>query len=349
VVRTWLYGTVAAAALLLAGAASAAQTAQAAQTAHAAQSASTAQLGPASQNGAAHAAAAQAESTYDSLVTLYGWDDNSPPGCAIAYPQIHSCAGGVGTYSNPITFATDESEFAPGTIIYYAPLERYFIMEDDCTACDEDWTGRGPDGGPGYYHIDLWAGGAAGDNANALFSCEDSWTSAGQVPVIVDPPSNEPVANSGQGGSIFNASTSTCYSASGGGGGTGTGGGTSGPITGYQGLCLDDRSASTAPLNPVQVYTCNGTDAQQWTYSNDTLSTLGNCLDIEYGGTANGTTVDLYACNGTGAQTWEHQSDGAYLNPQSGKCLDDTGFGGSGTQAQIWSCTGSSNQSWSLP
>jgi hypothetical protein len=102
-------------------------------------------------------------------------------------------------------------------------------------------------------------------------------------------------------------------------------------------------------LNPVQVYTCNGTDAQQWTYSSDTLSALGNCLDIDGGGTANGTTVDLYPCNGTGAQVWEHQSDGAYLNPQSGKCLDDTGYGGSGTQVQIWSCTGNANQSWSLP
>ena len=28
-----------------------------------------------------------------------------------------------------------------------------------------------------------------------------------------------------------------------------------GPIVGYEGLCLDDRAASTAPLNPVQVYT----------------------------------------------------------------------------------------------
>jgi hypothetical protein len=339
VVKTWRYGTVAVAGLLLAGSAS---------VAHAAQPASTARLAAASQNTATHAAAAPAASTDDTLVTLYGWDDNSPPGCAIAYPQIHSCAGGVGTYSNPTTFATDENEFAPGTIIYYAPLERYFIMEDDCTACDEDWTGQGPDGGPGYRHIDLWAGGAAGDNASALFACEDSWTSNGQVPVIVDPPSNEPVANNGQGGSIFNSSNSTCYSASGGGGGTGTGG-SAGPVTGYEGLCLDDRSASTAPLNPVQVYTCNGTNAQQWTYSNNTLSVLGNCLDIKSGGTANGTTVDIYSCNGTGAQVWEHQSDGAYLNPQSGKCLDDTGYGGSGTQVQIWSCTGSANQSWSLP
>jgi hypothetical protein len=73
------------------------------------------------------------------------------------------------------------------------------------------------------------------------------------------------------------------------------------------------------------------------------------CLDVNGAGTANGTTVDLYTCNGTGAQTWVPQSDGALLNPNSGKCLDDTGYGGSGTQAQIWSCTGNSNQKWSLP
>jgi Ricin-type beta-trefoil lectin domain/Glycosyl hydrolases family 18 len=132
----------------------------------------------------------------------------------------------------------------------------------------------------------------------------------------------------------------------GGGGGTGH----TGQITGYEGLCLDDRSASTANFNPIQVYTCNGTGAQQWTVeSNDTLEVLGKCLDVDAAGTTNGTTVDLYTCNGTGAQTWEPQSDGALLNPESGKCLDDTGYGGSGTQAQIWSCTGNANQDWTLP
>jgi chitinase len=138
---------------------------------------------------------------------------------------------------------------------------------------------------------------------------------------------------------------------------TGAGGGNppptsgSGPVTlAYNGLCLDDRGASTANFNPVQVYTCNGTDAQQWTLtSSDQLMALGMCLDVNSAGTANGTTVDLYDCNGTGAQVWEHQSDGAYVNPNSGKCLDDTGWGGSGTQSQIWACTGNSNQSWSLP
>jgi chitinase len=125
----------------------------------------------------------------------------------------------------------------------------------------------------------------------------------------------------------------------------------SGPITlAFNGLCLDDRGASTTNFNPVQVYTCNGTNAQQWTLtSSNQLMALGKCLDVAGAGTANGTTVDLYDCNGTGAQVWVHQSNGAYVNPNSGKCLDDTGWGGSGTQSQIWACSGNSNQSWSLP
>ena len=123
-----------------------------------------------------------------------------------------------------------------------------------------------------------------------------------------------------------------------------------GSITGYEGLCLDDRSASTALYNPIQVYTCNGTAAQQWTVgSNSTLQVFGMCLDVDAAGTADGTLVDLYTCNGTAAQVWQPQSDGALLNPNSGKCLDDTGWGGSGTQVQIWDCAGSANQSWTLP
>jgi chitinase len=137
-------------------------------------------------------------------------------------------------------------------------------------------------------------------------------------------------------------------------GGTVSGGGGSttpaGAITGYQGLCLDDRAASTANFNPVQVYTCNGSGAQQWTVgSGGTLQVLGKCLDVDAAGTANGTAVDLYTCNGTGAQVWEPQSDGELLNPASGKCLDDTGYGTSGTQVQIWSCAGTANQTWKLP
>jgi len=133
-------------------------------------------------------------------------------------------------------------------------------------------------------------------------------------------------------------------------GSSGGGTGASGPITGYEGLCLDDRGASTADFNPVQVYTCNGTDAQDWTVeSNGTLQVLGGCLDVDGAGTTNGTTVDYYPCNGTGAQDWVHESNGELVNTNSGKCLDDTGYGGSGTQVQIWTCDDTSNQQWNLP
>jgi beta-glucosidase len=147
-------------------------------------------------------------------------------------------------------------------------------------------------------------------------------------------------------GSAAQVWTPEAGTTSGGGGGTGTG-----AITGYEGLCLDVAAANNANGTKIDVYTCNGTNAQQWTVeSNSTIQALGSCLDVTGGGTANGTLVDLYACNGTAAQVWQAGANGSLVNPQSGKCLDDTGFSTTpGTQVQIWSCTGSANQSWTLP
>jgi beta-glucosidase len=120
------------------------------------------------------------------------------------------------------------------------------------------------------------------------------------------------------------------------------------PLVGYEGLCLDVASDNNTDGTKVDVYTCNGTDGQQWTIEpNGTIQADGKCLDVVGGGTANGTLVDLYTCNGTGAQDWVPQADGALLNPQSDACLDDTGYSTTpGTQVQIWSCSGNSNQQW---
>jgi Ricin-type beta-trefoil lectin domain/Glycosyl hydrolases family 16 len=160
-----------------------------------------------------------------------------------------------------------------------------------------------------------------------------------------------PTSSTASGGTMsvaYVAAYSTSGSSGGGGGGSGNG---TGQITGYDGLCVDVRGANTANFTPVQVYTCNGTSAQQWTVvqAGSTLQALGKCMDINGGGTADGTTVDLYDCNDTAAQVFIPQSNGALYNPQSGKCLDDTGYGGSGTQLQIWDCTGNANQQWNLP
>ncbi|WP_307795312.1 ricin-type beta-trefoil lectin domain protein [Actinacidiphila acididurans] len=135
--------------------------------------------------------------------------------------------------------------------------------------------------------------------------------------------------------------------------GSSSGGSGTGPIVSgvSASLCLDDRSSSTADYNPVQIWGCNGTNAQQWTIgAGNTLQVLGKCLDVYAAGTADATQVDLYTCNGTGAQVWVPQSNGSLLNPNSGKCLDDPNSStNAGTQVQIWDCNGTNAQRWSLP
>jgi glucosylceramidase len=124
-----------------------------------------------------------------------------------------------------------------------------------------------------------------------------------------------------------------------------------GQIGGNAGLCADVAGGNATDGTAADLYTCNGTSAQQWTVNPDgTIEAMSKCLDVAGGGTANGTAVDLYTCNGSGAQGWQPQSGGALFNPQSGKCLDDTGGSATtGTHLQIWSCTGAANQQWTLP
>jgi chitinase len=138
---------------------------------------------------------------------------------------------------------------------------------------------------------------------------------------------------------IFNAIT----------GGTTSPPASGGTITGYGGKCVDVAGASSANNTTIDLYTCNGTNAQQWTSTGGTLRALGKCMDVASAGTANGSKVQLYDCNGTGAQQWTHTSSNQLQNPASGKCLDATGpSSADGTPLQIWTCASSANQSWTL-
>jgi chitinase len=147
--------------------------------------------------------------------------------------------------------------------------------------------------------------------------------------------------------SIFNQITGGTTGGGGGGGGGGTG---TGQITGYGGKCVDVNAASNVNGTAIQLYDCNGTSAQSWTHSGNTLQALGKCMDVTSAGTANGTKVQLWDCNGTAAQSWTVGASGSLVNTGSGKCLDATGpSSANGTRLQIWTCGGSANQSWTLP
>ncbi|MFG1638851.1 ricin-type beta-trefoil lectin domain protein [Amycolatopsis sp. NPDC049252] len=124
-----------------------------------------------------------------------------------------------------------------------------------------------------------------------------------------------------------------------------------GPITGIAGKCVDVNAASTANGTAIQLYDCNGSNAQQWTVGSDgSLQALGKCLDVTSAGTANGTTIQLWDCNGSAAQKWTANAAKNLVNTGSGKCLDATGnSSANGTRLQIWTCATSANQQWTLP
>jgi beta-glucanase (GH16 family) len=117
---------------------------------------------------------------------------------------------------------------------------------------------------------------------------------------------------------------------------------------GFGGKCVDVAAANSANGTKVQLYTCNGTNAQKWTVRSDgTVRALGKCLDVAAANSANSTKVQLYDCNGTNAQKWTIGSDGTIR--ALGKCLDATGVSSAdGTPLQIWNCSGGANQKWSI-
>jgi 3D (Asp-Asp-Asp) domain-containing protein len=145
-----------------------------------------------------------ASSTTPVYVTFYGWADNSPPGNAIAYPMngghptLHNGAGGVGTYADPITFATAPAEFPQGTRLYVPFIEKYVMMEDSCGACTTDWNTR-------KWHIDIWMNSNGTENTGSLTGCESSWT-RNQTDVEFNPPPTRTVTTA----PLFDPSTNTC-------------------------------------------------------------------------------------------------------------------------------------------
>ncbi|UWP79116.1 lectin [Dactylosporangium fulvum] len=120
------------------------------------------------------------------------------------------------------------------------------------------------------------------------------------------------------------------------------------PIRGLGGKCVDVAGASAANGTAVQLWDCNSTTAQQWTWASDgSVRALGKCMDVTSGSTANGAKVQLWDCNGSGAQRWTITGAGDIVNPQSNKCLDATGASSAnGTRLQIWDCSGGTNQKW---
>ncbi|MEU8821485.1 beta-1,3-glucanase family protein [Actinoplanes sp. NPDC048796] len=135
-----------------------------------------------------------------------------------------------------------------------------------------------------------------------------------------------------------------------------SGGGTTPPpagsglplISALNNKCVDVPSSNFADGAPLQMWGCNGTNAQKWTFTGGALKSQNNkCMDVAAAGTANGTPIQLYACNGTGAQQFVLSAAGDLVNPQANRCVDIKDVNAAdGARLQLWDCAGTANQKW---
>ncbi|MFI1993465.1 ricin-type beta-trefoil lectin domain protein [Actinoplanes sp. NPDC020271] len=126
----------------------------------------------------------------------------------------------------------------------------------------------------------------------------------------------------------------------------------SGQIVGGQsGRCVDVPNATTANGTQVQLWDCDGSAKQRWSYTGSKqLMVYGNkCLDASGNGTTNGTAVIIWDCHGAVNQQWNVNADGSITGVQSGLCVDANNAGtANGTKLILWSCNGGANQRWAM-
>src|SRR6185369_554170 len=118
-----------------------------------------------------------------SYVTFYGFDDNDDGNPThlvtdvISHATVHDSANeDLGTYERPGTLAADVGFLSPGTKVYVPALARYYVMEDTCRECSEDWLQNKP-------HVDLYVSGTGPE----LAACQERLTME-STRIYIDPP-----------------------------------------------------------------------------------------------------------------------------------------------------------------
>jgi hypothetical protein len=123
-----------------------------------------------------------------------------------------------------------------------------------------------------------------------------------------------------------------------------------GPIRSLLGRCIDVSAANFVSGVQLQVWDCNGSNAQHWfrPSSTELLQTSNNlCMDAS-GNVGAGGAVILKTCNANlDSQKWIH--DGRNLRPKynTGLCLNiQGGTSVNGAKLIVWPCDNSSNSAW---
>jgi hypothetical protein len=116
----------------------------------------------------------------------------------------------------------------------------------------------------------------------------------------------------------------------------------------WNGRCIDIPGANPVDGARLQMWDCNGTAAQQWSFNADgTVRAMGKCMDPAGAGTANGTPIQLVTCNGNPVQRFTLSGAGDLVNVSANRCVDIAAWNNSnGAQLHLWDCVGGANQKW---
>jgi hypothetical protein len=121
--------------------------------------------------------------------------------------------------------------------------------------------------------------------------------------------------------------------------------------------CVDDFRGRLVNGTAVDIFRCNRTLAQAWAgfpggslrrYGGPSAINTNKCLNILDAKTANGTKINVRTCTGAWNQVWTYRpSTHHWLNPHSGKCLDDPGGNlTNNTRLVLFACNSKSGEKW---
>lgn len=118
-------------------------------------------------------------------------------------------------------------------------------------------------------------------------------------------------------------------------------------VSNFNGKCIDVPSSNFADGVKLQMWDCNSTGAQKWTFTGGTVQAGGKCMDVAWGSTADGAAIQLANCSGHPAQQFVMSAAGDLVSVLANKCVDIKDWSSaSGARLQTWTCAGTANQKW---
>jgi GH43 family beta-xylosidase len=115
-------------------------------------------------------------------------------------------------------------------------------------------------------------------------------------------------------------------------------------VAGNSGKCLDVPNSNFVNGQALQLYTCNGSAAQKFSYMPATselriAGAANKCVDVSASNPNNGTVVQVWDCNGGNAQKWVQGNGGFRTALNTNRCMDiNANSTANGAKIQIWDC-----------